>query len=473
MRRECKGEEGSMSPPMSAQMPTETPHAEREPPQRHGEDKPVLIIGIDDTDSKHGMCTTYIAALLVRALSRYGEVSLPILMRLNPTIPYKTRGNGAVAIIISTETEKDVEELVLQTVAENAELEAEGTEPGVVFVRRHELGSGGERRLALFSAAAVRHVLSVEDARRAAAKLPLELSTFKKGRGLIGALAAAGFPFLHHCGDERLLDRTYELIAYRHEERWGTPREIDAASVFLADRLTYPLTWDTVDHSLRRVVCAPHSPCPVLLGIRGDDVAAIRKAYEIIRSEPAKMTQLFVTNQGTDAHLIEARIGEVENYHSYILRGVVSRDPRTIRGGHVVFSLSDPDDAASIDCVAYEPTKGFRSVVRRLRVGDVVAAYGSVKNSTLNLEKIEIIRLRERVVKRNPKCGICGRTMESAGRNKGYRCVACKTYAASPILAVERRDLEEGLYEVPPSARRHISKPLVRYPPKTKVHPSR
>lgn len=436
-------------------------------------DKPVLLIGIDDTDSKYGMCTTYIAALLVRALSKYGEVSLPVLMRLNPTIPYKTRGNGAVALFVATEKEGEVKELVLQTVAENAELKAEGTEPGIVFVRRHELKSDRERRLAYFSAAAVRHVLSIEDAKKTIAKLPLEHSAFKRGRGLIGALAAVGFPFLHHCSDERLLDKTYELIAYRHEERWGTPRDIDAASVFLADRLTYPLTWDTVDHSLRRVICAPHSPCPVLFGIRGDDVAAIHRAYEIIRSEPVKMTQLFITNQGTDAHLIDARICDVKDYHSYILKGIVSREPVVIRGGHVIFSISDPDGTASIDCAAYEPTKGFRNIIRRLRVGDIVAAYGSVKNSTLNLEKIEIIKLKEHVIKKNPKCSICGRTMESVGKNKGYRCVTCKTHAPSPVLIMERRDLEEGLYEVPPSARRHISKPLIRFPPEVRAHPSR
>ncbi|MDF2955484.1 MAG: tRNA C34 agmatinyltransferase TiaS [Candidatus Alkanophagales archaeon MCA70_species_2] len=438
------------------------------------DDMPVLLIGIDDTDSKYGMCTTYIAVLLVKTLSKYGKVALPILMRLNPTIPYKTRGNGAVALIVSTEKEKEVKELVLQTVAENAELKAEGTEPGVVFVRCHELRSYAERRLARFSAAAVRHVLSVENAEKTLAKLPAECSAFKKkGRGLIGALAATGFFFLGCCGDERLLDKTYELIAYRHEERWGTPRDIDDASVFLADRLTYPLTWDTVDQSLRRVICAPHSPCPILFGIRGDDVAAIRKAYEVIRSEPVKMAQLFVTNQGTDAHLIEAKISDVENYHSYILKGVVSRDPIVTKGGHVFFSLSDFDGTAAIDCAAYEPTKGFRSVVRKLRVGDVIAAYGSVKNYTLNLEKIEVLKLKTHVVKKNPKCDICGRTMESAGMNKGYRCVACKTYAASPMLAVERRDIDEGFYEVTPSARRHLSKPLIRFPSKIKVHPSR
>lgn len=49
-------------------------------------------IGIDDTDSSEGMCTTYIAILLREALREVGEpIGFPRLIRLNPTIPYKTR----------------------------------------------------------------------------------------------------------------------------------------------------------------------------------------------------------------------------------------------------------------------------------------------------------------------------------------------------------------------------------------------
>lgn len=59
----------------------------------------LLHIGLDDTDSPNGMCTTYLGALLYRELSRFGEpVDLPKLIRLNPNIPYKTRGNGAVSL---------------------------------------------------------------------------------------------------------------------------------------------------------------------------------------------------------------------------------------------------------------------------------------------------------------------------------------------------------------------------------------
>lgn len=66
-----------------------------------------MIIGIDDTDSNDGMCTTYLGALLLDELQAYGTLeTLPLLIRLNPTIPYKTRGNAAVALKIRTDYPK-------------------------------------------------------------------------------------------------------------------------------------------------------------------------------------------------------------------------------------------------------------------------------------------------------------------------------------------------------------------------------
>ena len=68
-----------------------------------------MIIGIDDTDSNEGMCTTYLGALLLDELKAYGTVeALPMLVRLNPTIPYKTRGNAAVALKLNTRSPEKV-----------------------------------------------------------------------------------------------------------------------------------------------------------------------------------------------------------------------------------------------------------------------------------------------------------------------------------------------------------------------------
>src|SRR5881628_1099708 len=68
-------------------------------PGRRSEVAMVLWIGVDDTDSLQGMCTTFLAAEIVRDLTDdYDLVGFPRLVRLNPTIPWKTRGNGAICL---------------------------------------------------------------------------------------------------------------------------------------------------------------------------------------------------------------------------------------------------------------------------------------------------------------------------------------------------------------------------------------
>ena len=468
-----------------------------------------MLIGIDDTDSRKGMCTTYLCAVLVSEFREAGlSVSLPYLVRLNPCIPQKTRGNGAVCIDVSTagraNWEEYVKERVISRIEELAFVEDENTHPGAVFAydaALEEIRNDRKKceKLLRFYERAVKGVLELEDALCVISELNLEYFKMKSGRGLIGALAAVSFAFAQKYelqADARFRhssccsvfasernDLTYELLAYREKERWGTPREIEEESVWNADRATYPLTWDTVDVKNRKIVFAPHSPCPVLFGIRGDSIPAILKAARMIRSEPIALEMLFVTNQGTDAHLLEfcSEAKELKDYHSYIIDGVVVKEPRNIAGGHVVFSIAvqgntqkqeqeeerkkeksqERCESKLIDCIAYEPTKQFRDVVRKLRVGDEVTVFGSFKRNTVNLEKM-LVRSVVRRAERNPRCPVCGKRMESAGRGQGFRCKRCKTHKAERELEPLKRDLEEGFYEVPPVARRHISKPLVR-----------
>ena len=59
-----------------------------------------LSIGLDDIDSIKGGCTTHFATEIVRLIYKYGGFLLdyPRLIRFNPDIPWKTRGNGGIAI---------------------------------------------------------------------------------------------------------------------------------------------------------------------------------------------------------------------------------------------------------------------------------------------------------------------------------------------------------------------------------------
>ena len=62
--------------------------------------KSVLNIGFDDTDSPTGMCTTFLAYKIVDLLKKQETefLDFPKLIRFNPNIPWKTRGNGAVSL---------------------------------------------------------------------------------------------------------------------------------------------------------------------------------------------------------------------------------------------------------------------------------------------------------------------------------------------------------------------------------------
>jgi tRNA(Ile2)-agmatinylcytidine synthase len=418
-----------------------------------------MFIGIDDTDSERGLCTTYLAAVLMDRLQALGEIKgLPKLIRLNPCARYKTRGNAALAFELQSDRPEEVGDVALRTLLELSDFSGSNTNPGLVIAE--ELTAEVAAKMRDFYRRAVTEILEIKEARKLLDDEGIWYRGFKKGRGLIGAVAAIGAD---------LPDFTYELIAYRERARWGTPRRIDAASVWRADAATYPRTWDTVDHHNKRIVFAPHSKDPVLFGIRGSDPDAIREAFQIIESEPWERSVLYRTNQGTDAHILDGS-AEIKDCQSYLLHGFVAGEVAAIAGGHLFFPLQD--GSSQLSCAAFEPTKNFRAIVKQLCPGDELEVYGSVQEGTLNLEKLNVLHLAEREEKVVPLCPECQRSMESSGKGQGYRCRRCKTHAAGRVPKLLPCHLETGYYEVPPCARRHLSKPLVRCRD-GRAHPSR
>lgn len=418
----------------------------------------MLYVGIDDTDSRLGMCTTYLAAVLAERLNMFGLKGYPRLIRLNPNIKYKTRGNAALCLTLNEGPIDEVEKMAVEAVEEYARFDDENTNPGVVIYQGEVPDEVKD-----FALRVVRDVVEIDEAARLAEKHGMRVHRYKNGRGIIGALASIGL---------ELYDYTYELLAYRMPESYGRPRYINKASVYAMDAATYPDTWDNVDLHNDVIVFSPHTPDPVLYGIRGRDPEVLLKAQKMLESEPVERSQVFITNQGTDMHLIPSGIAGARNDRSYILRGFVSAEPYVIEGGHVFFEIEQAGSA--IKCAAFEPTKNFRDIAKKLIKGDEVRVYGSVKSDTLNLEKLEVVRLAAHFKKTPPKCPSCGRSMESAGKDKGYRCRNCGARHASPFYKKIERDLEPGLYEVPPSARRHLAKQIIRIKePWCKLHPSR
>ncbi|MFA4826123.1 MAG: tRNA(Ile)(2)-agmatinylcytidine synthase [Methanoregula sp.] len=405
-----------------------------------------MLIGIDDTDSPQGMCTTYLGAVLARRLIHaHMQVKQARLVRLNPNVTWKTRGNAAIALDVDGDADRAFE-IACATVEELSDLSCENTNPGVVVA--------DSRFDPAFYYKAVTDFCDITEAVTILDAAGARYRGWKNRRGLIGATAAVA---------SELKDRTSEILVYRQQERWGTPRDVDRDSLFAAESATFPHTWDTVDVANDVVVCVPHTPDPVLFGIRGESPAWVMAARQMIMSEPHGIEQLYVTNQGTDAHLLPGKTGLLDDLLSYRVPGVVTSVPKTGEGGHVSFIMKDGD--FPVRCMAYEPTKNFRQIIRQLVPGDEVIAVGSFKKGSINLEKIRIVSLARPTITRPPLCIACNKRMTSDGKGKGWKCKRCDARAVVPEVLEMSRTLKPGWYEVPPTARRHLAKPLCRGEP--------
>jgi len=421
-----------------------------------------MHIGFDDTDSPRMGCTTHVAALLVHKLQKKGVVftDYPNLIRLNPNVPWKTRGNGALCLRIECRESvvKEVIETVIDTIEKNSDLEYKGTDPGIVF-----FSGTVPPEVKIFAKKTIQGIVKMKDALKLIRRFGAGAVGFKTGRGIIGSLAAIG---------ETLKgDHTYEIIAYRIKENRGTRRKVEAASVEEMDKKTSPFTFNNIDPETKRILITPRGPDPILYGIRGETAEAVRKAHGIVHpQEPVERWMIFRTNHGTDAHLRRiSSINGIKPFNPVIVRGAISKEPRIIPVRHVVFSIKDK--TGEVDCAAYEPTGSLRQISKQLILGDIVEAYGGIRAAsskhpvTVNLEKLRILELKPEINLFNPKCPKCGRTMKSMGRNKGFKCDRCsfRDSKAEKVAVKSERNIKTGLYITPPRSQRHLTKPYCRY----------
>jgi len=422
-----------------------------------------MHMGIDDTDSTRNGCTTYIAALLVEKIEKLKArlIDYPNLIRLNPNVPWKTRGNGALCLRFKfkEELEAEIKKTAIALVEENSDLTCKGTNPGIVFFKSNEI----PEELKVFAKNTETGIVTLKEATKLIKKYEGEALGFNTCRGVIGALAAIG---------ETLQgDHTFELIAYRNKKNRGSTRQVDEASIFEMDRLTQPYTFNNVDLEKHRVIITPRGPDPILLGIRGETPETVKQAFTIVKPlETVERWVVFRTNQGTDAHLKRvSTLNALKEYSSVIVKGFVSRNPRVVPVRHVIFSIKDQTD--EVDCAAYEPTGELRKVAKELIEGDEVEVCGAVrrrqkdKNLTLNLEKIRLLSLSSKVTYQNPSCQSCGKRLESMGKGQGFRCRKCKSrhVIANKITTNVKRQVRIGLFITSTRSQRHLTKPLRRY----------
>jgi tRNA(Ile2)-agmatinylcytidine synthase len=429
-----------------------------------------MWVGIDDTDSPRGGCTTHVLTEIVRVARDRGVdvIGEPRLVRLNPNVPWKTRGNAALGVRLGvgggrrtqvgeiggrpvwayvrgrpvhTDERATLVDALWQTVLAGAQSEP-ATDPAMVV---------GDRPLprGLYDHA-VRTVVPLAEVEAALRASGYETRVRGSRRGLIGATAALAWPARR---------ATWELIAYRRPGQSGRPRRVDLASVRTARR-RYPALFLCYDARTRRLLVAPHTPCPILFGLRSTDPTVLRSAARGIGSEPVDRWLRFRTNQGTGDHVREPVDASLEPFASGRLVGTVATTPKDLRGGHVRVEVLDRR-GARVSCLAFEPSKTLPGVVRSLVPGEVTEMWGGrAEDPMFRIEGL-VLRARRpvRVAGPRPRCRNCGRAMRSLGRARGYRCAGCRIRLPPEARATRVRapPFGPGTYHPTPSARRHLA----------------
>lgn len=417
---------------------------------------------MDDTDSRFGHCTTHLGYLVACDLVRLGcrIPSYPRLVRLNPNVPFKTRGNAAVCVefeAASPSLRDEAFDAAERLLEKEADVE-HGANSALV------MASGAEAAVPYFREVYLRALSGMVNYRgviRQLCQMGVRHRLLGNGMGAVGAAASLGFS----CESD---DHTYELIAYRRPEKCGTPRSVLPESVVEMEAETFPHTFNSYDHESGRVLLAPTGPDPVLAGVRGDSPRAVLEAFQKVKTGEEPLGHMvYATNQCTDAHLGTRLSVPLRAYSAGWLEGeVLSLEP--LEGGHLELGLRA--GGAATRCMVYEPSGDLRRAARLLRAGDSVRVSGGVRRATsknltaLNAEKIEVLALHQAVkIKRN--CAVCSSAMKSEGKGKGYQCRRCGHRSAGRLDgAHEPPDrIHPGTYLPSPRAQRHLTKQLIRY----------
>ena len=415
----------------------------------------VLNIGFDDTDSPTGMCTTFLAYKIVDLLQKQKTefLDFPKLIRFNPNIPWKTRGNGAVSLKIKTNQPSKIKNQIKNLVSKYSDTK-NGANPGLVFFESDLIPS----EFTKFSNLALWQLINRNNAKKFVKKNNLDFYYEGNGQGLIGAISAIGYDFHDH---------TLELLSYRKKRRFGKKRIISTDSVKKMQEDTFPYTFNSFDTKRGRVLITPHGPDPVFYGVRGENVDSLVTATQILQSdEKLDGYMIFKSNQGTGDHLKNELNSEtMKPYASGTLIGTVSNTPKITKGGHVFFTINSKNN--EFWCAVYKET-GMSTIASNLIIGDKISVGGGVRKASknfpriINLEFIKIISLKKNLSQTNPICKKCKKKMKSKGRNQGFQCIKCGAKNLKKTSLEIPRQIKKQLYIPKISAHRHLTRPLQR-----------
>jgi len=419
------------------------------------EKETVLNVGFDDTDSPKGMCTTFLAYKIVDLLHKQKTefLDFPRLIRFNPNIPWKTRGNGAVSIKIKTKNPSKVKNQIKNLVSKYSDTK-NGANPGLVFFESDLIPS----EFVKFSNLALWQLINRNNVKKFVKKNNLEIYYQGNGQGLIGAIGAIGYDFHDH---------TLELLSYRKKPKFGKERKISAESVKIMQEKTFPNTFNSFDTKKERILITPHGPDPVFYGVRGENVDSLLYATTILKSdEKLDGYMIFKSNQGTGDHLKnELNFENMKPYASGKITGIVSNIPKIVKGGHVFFKIISKNH--EFWCAVYKPT-GISVIASNLIKGDKICVGGGVRKASknfpriINLEFLDVLALEKNISLSNPSCKKCNKKMKSKGQNQGFQCTRCGKKASKKISIEISRKIKKQFYLPKISAHRHLTRPLQR-----------
>lgn len=404
-----------------------------------------MLVAFDDTDSPTGGCTTHMVFRVLLALPELALRGMPRLVRLNPNVPWKTRGNGAVVLDLVKPTGPQVRvgELqgreILAFPDGDSVASTEAWLDRIWSVLETHSEPDAQPGLALFDDPPMS--IHYWTAVRETLQTPPILEFARGERALIGCQAAAAWP-----GPAS----SYEFIAYRAETNVGTPRMVTPGPLMNLDSYGLFHTYDTDEKVL---CCVPNTPCPVLLGLRGRDADLLqRRAGESLPltvQEEIDGWLLFATNQASGDHVTEVpTLLEADPGMTLRLAATVVASPEWGDGGHLRIDMED-EFGVGFTAVAFEPTKGFRHHLAMCAVGDKLQLTGAW-DKTMRLESFTILD----ATRKGPIPECCGKSMKSQGAGARYKC-SCGARAERPAVPGPT-----GSFEVPVIARRHLHKPL-------------
>ena len=408
-------------------------------------------IGLDDTDSLEGGCTTWDMHILLSAIEScvmnvgWRVRGAPQLVRLWPHAPRRTRGNAALAAYIEVEYDSlDEFNELLENWFENRfghlrgqSQRNDGQDSAPVLI--HSINALPED----WYWSAVHGLVDVEERLNELEAIEgTSIWSMTRTDGVVGASSAIAWP--------ACVDWTWEAIAWRREQAIGTQRVVSEEVV----EQMAALFSDTIlnrDPNAGRSLITPRTPCPVLYGIRSESQEQAADAHAWLQNqslvERAVACRVHLTNQATGDHLRGVDSGVLIEQVRSGRRGHASARVRTTTGSDVL--------------VAFAEGGPVNRLFRSAEVGDRLNWAGLPSpDGSVHLEQLQLDEVAPRELSR-PLC-VCGGRLRRKGRGQPLSCRLCNSIDGSHWVG-NIGEVSDWV-EPPPSHRRHLARPLARRP---------